>query len=356
MKMRGQLGFLMLCACWLGTAGAAETELSRIPAADPRLEYSDFARKSVADGRVGFDRVLPHNRGYHLDNPGARLRFRCDAKELRIELGYLERNNPVRARNGVGVFRIDGAGRDEWRFNRPQPANREPETVVVPLPADGKFHDYELILPYADRVEVRAVLAGPETKFEAPAPRPGKRLVFFGDSVTHGFTASRIDRTYPFLVGEKLGCEVVNLGLGGIGLDPAAAARIAELPMDLLVVAVGVNDWQGGRDPEEYGRRAAEFADRFRELRPEVPLVWVTPLWVPPAWKPAKAKFDLALYREAAERALRGKPGVRVADGSKLIDHDPALFDKVAVHPDDRGFAMMAERLARQLQMQEQER
>lgn len=36
-----------------------------------------------------------------------------------------------------------------------------------------------------------------------------------------------------------------------------------------------------------------------------------------------------------------------LVDGPDLIDHDVALFDKVAVHPNDAGFAQMAERLAK---------
>jgi hypothetical protein len=32
-------------------------------------------------------------------------------------------------------------------------------------------------------------------------------------------------------------------------------------------------------------------------------------------------------------------------EGLDLIDHEPALSDPVAVHPNDRGFAQMGERL-----------
>jgi hypothetical protein len=36
-------------------------------------------------------------------------------------------------------------------------------------------------------------------------------------------------------------------------------------------------------------------------------------------------------------------------EGLDLIDHDPKLFDAVAVHPNDQGFAQMGERLAKQM-------
>jgi len=77
----------------------------------------------------------------------------------------------------------------------------------------------------------------------------------------------------------------------------------------------------------------------------------ITPLWVPPTWKPEKAKYDLALYREAITQAVKdgAVKNVRVIDGDQLIDHNPDLFDSVAVHPNDKGFAQMAARLAKQL-------
>jgi hypothetical protein len=37
---------------------------------------------------------------------------------------------------------------------------------------------------------------------------------------------------------------------------------------------------------------------------------------------------------------------IKIIEGDELIDHDPKYFDKIAVHPNDAGFKMMAERLA----------
>lgn len=338
------------------SAGSAFGEF--IHADDPRLEYSDYVNKQVirtpeGKPRVRFDRLLRHNRNYNRDNPGARLRFRTDATALTVHLYYNELHTSPSARNGVGVWRIDAKGGPEWQFNtREKRTKRAPEKVLVALPSDGKFHDYELILPYGDSVDIDGVEVNDGAKFAAPAPRPQYRVVFHGDSVTHGHTASRIDRTYPWLVGEKKNWQIINTALGGIssaGLQPAA---IASIPMDRLVVMIGVNDWQGGRKPEAYAADVVKFLREFRRRRPETPVALITPLWVGPKWQPKSAKFELPEYRLAVEKAVKqlADPRVKLIDGEALIDHDAKkFFTPVAVHPNDAGFAQLAERLVRQL-------
>lgn len=331
---------------------SAEAEPLSLPASDARFAWSDCVGTEVAGTGVWFTRaVLRHGGKYVVDSPCGRFRFRCNAAELSVELLYGERNAPVRAHNSVGVFLIDGEGREAWCFHRANIQNREPESVMVHLPADGRMHDYELVMPYAERAGVCRVVCNVGTAFQNPSPRPVFRCAFFGDSVTHGFTASRIDRCYPYRVGILKNWQVLNVGLGGIGISPRIAADLSNVDMDRLIVALGVNDWQGGTDPERSKANMLELLRTFRRAKPDVPVTVVTPLWVPPSWKPAKARFELDAYRKAIVQAVAACGDMRIAvvAGDTLIDHDPALFDKVAVHPNDRGFAQMAERLANAL-------
>lgn len=337
---------------------ATSVSAAFLAADDPRLEYSDYARKQVirtpeGEPRVRFDRVLEHDRNYNKDNPGARLRFRTDAKTITVHLFYNELHTSLTARNSVGVWRIDGRGRPEWQFStKEKRTKRAPEKVSVLLPADGKFHDYEIILPYGDAVDVDGVEVNDGAKFAAPAPRPGYRVVFHGDSVTHGYTASRIDRTYSWLVGEKKNWQIINIALGGIGSSSLQPAAVASIPMDQLVMMIGVNDWQGGCPPAAYAANVVKFLQEFRSRCPETPVTLITPLWVGPKWQPQNAKFELPEYRKAVEQAVKqlADPRVKVIDGDTLVDHDAQkYFTPVAVHPNDAGFAQLAERLARQL-------
>src|SRR5690606_36855912 len=106
--------------------------------------------------------------------------------------------------------------------------------LELPVPAGDTgwtrvFHDYELILPYGDAVELRGVAVSSSVRWERPVARPKVRWVAYGDSVTHGFTASSVAGTYPFLVGEAMGWVVINAGVGGRAARSADADVLSGL-------------------------------------------------------------------------------------------------------------------------------
>ncbi len=325
--------------------------LNAIPAADSRIVYSDY-QNLVRNGlRIGFTRLPADEKKYHLDSPGARMRFRTNSSRLSVDLLYRERVNPQRMQNGVGVYRIDGKSGEKWTFERSRRDGCKNEPVTVRLPADGQWHDYELILPYGDIVEIHALHASPDADFEEPEARPSEKMVFFGDSIVHGFSASRIDRTFPFLTGELLDCEVVNLGIAGIGLNPGAAKILGGMKMDRLVVSIGANDWREGMLPGKFRTNLEKFIHDFRMFQKETPVIFLTPAWISPKFKAPAARHPLDEFREAIRTAVAesGDPFLRAIDGERLMDHDPALYEADHLHPRDAGIEQMAERLAEQL-------
>ena len=319
-----------------------------VPADDPRLSYSDCFKVDFVGKAARFSRPGQSAQGYQHDNPGARLRFRSDAPALAVKLRYNELHVSTSARNPVGLRLVDG--RPAGAFATKQKGvRRAVESVDVDFQSPGKgFHDYEVVMPYGDSVDVLGVSVPEGAKFEPPAPRPARRCAFYGDSVTHGFTASSIATTYPFLVSRLSGLQMVNLGIGGRGSSAQDGASLASANCDLAVVHIGVNDWQGGIPPGATKRNMAGFLKAFRERQPATPLLVVTPLWVADTWIRAP-KYPLADYREALREAVEasGDRNAKVIDGLELIDHDAKLFDPVQVHPNDAGFAQMAERLAK---------
>ena len=53
----------------------------------------------------------------------------------------------------------------------------------------------------------------------------GKKVAFLGDSITEGYGASGVDKTYWSILGQETGAEVFGYGIGGTndfgGSDPA---------------------------------------------------------------------------------------------------------------------------------------
>ena len=344
-----------LCAA-VATGSGTETP-NWVPGTSDRVAITDCVRvlRDAATGVARFDRLMDNTQGYRWDAPGARIRFRTDSASVEVQLIY-SASHIGPARNSIGFYRIDGNADAAWRFTRPKGATLPCEDALrlplpVPTPAAGdqsRFHDYELILPYGDSVELKGIAVAPGARWESPAVRPAMRWVAFGDSVTHGFTSSAVVHSYPFQVGERQKWEVINAGIGGRGCMASDGALLAEMDAAVFSIAIGVNNWQGGTELGAFHANMKGLLERVLKGRQHARIYVITPLWVASSWHPAGAKYPLENYRAVIRDVVAELSAERlhVIEGPTLIDADPALFDGVAVHPNDAGFAQMAERLS----------
>ncbi len=332
-----------------GTYASDQEPLLHVEAADPRIQFTDGHRLVVneAEGSVHFDRVIggPKDR-FRWDSPGSRARWRTDADRVVARIRYSPRHD-AGTRNGLGRFRIDGRGNPDWRF-QPHATDGADLEIEFPTPGDGAFHDYEIILPYAEAIDLLSVAVPIDSRWRTPTPRPDTRYVAFGDSVTQGFTASDVAHSYAFLAAESNEWELINLAVGGRGTNGPDGAFLAGVNADIYSILIGVNDWQAGADLASFRKQYRMLLSDLLSGQQFASVVVITPLWVPPSWKPKAAKYPLEDYRIVMRGVVAELDDSRIAlvEGPSLIDHNPALFDPVAVHPNDAGFAQMAERLA----------
>lgn len=326
---------------------------------DSRIVYSghvrmEFVAKSGNGGLpvARFDRILDmEGKGYRWNNPGVSIRFRTDAREVTATLHFNELHISSTARNSVGRYSVDGILRPEWSFRtRSSEIPRSPETVQVVLTCgdDPGFHEYELFLPYGDSVDFGGLKVSPGARFEPAGAGPHIRYVAYGDSITQGFTAGDVGKTYPFLLGRRKGWQTINLGFGGRASTASDGSIVGSLKPDVVTVLMGGNDWQCGVPLDRYRANMEGFLAGLRHERPQIPVYLLTPLWVAPSWNPTEKTTDLENYRRALRSLMKdGKdPHLHLVEGPDLIDPEVSLFDIVAVHPNDEGFARMADRLA----------
>jgi len=352
---------LAVLLIWILTVGLASPLRGAeapwdVPADHPAIVFSDYVlKKATADGYVRFDRILEMTgRGYRWDSPGTRMQFRTDSLRVAVRLRYSEKHISPSARAPVGLYLVDGRTEAGWTFgSRTREVLRPVEevTVTLPVPAAGGFHDYALVLPYGDSVDFAGLTLDAGSKFAEPKPRPALRYVAFGDSITHGFTASHVGLTYPYLLAEARGWQLVNMGYGGRTAHATDGEIIRERGAGIVTVLLGANEWQGGMAPETYRANMRGLLAGLRERQPRVPVYVITPLWVSPNWKPARAAFDLERYREELRALVKelADPALHLVEGPALIDHDERFFDRILVHPNDAGFAQMAARLSAQI-------
>ncbi len=89
---------------------------------------------------------------------------------------------------------------------------------------------------------------------KTPAAPPGApRLLFLGDSFTHGYGVAA-EKTFPFLTARKVGAVALNAGVSGWGLSQMVLRARAEIPRvkpDLIVVQH--SSWLAARSMGFYG-------------------------------------------------------------------------------------------------------
>jgi len=164
-------------------------------------------------------------------------------------------------------------------------------------------------------------------------PPEGSRVVFLGDSITHGHRLSA-ELAYPHRVGLALGIPVVNAGISGDTTEGGLARLdrdvLAHRPR-LVVVALGVNDMLVQWPRKRTVQNLRTITQRIRAQGAAVILLHISLPGVPGDGH-RKDFRDIASAENAilVEDFLRGVVPGHTYDG---------------LHPDEQGQAMLAERL-----------
>lgn len=330
---------------------------------DARISYSDYVRLTYVTSPFDatrklarFDRVIYDasldGTGYNCDNPGTRIRFRTDATSIQVQLYFNTLHVSTTARNSIGFYFVDGVSNAAWTFHTVATTTvraAEQLTVTIAPGSAGSFHDYEVILPYADSVDLQAVVVNDTAQFATPSARPTLRYLAYGDSVTQGFTATDVMKGYPYQVAQQNNWQVLNMGIAGrsaVSLD--GQNFLGQQNADILSICIGVNDWQGGDALSRFRTVMTNFFNYLRVIQPRVPIYVITPLWVDSSWSVPKAVATLEEYRQVIREvvAARNDANMYIVEGPSLIDNDKKYFTATLVHPNDAGFVMMASRLA----------
>ncbi len=195
------------------------------------------------------------------------------------------------------------------------------KNVEIHLPWNAKVYLNELVLD--------------DGAFIQPA-KPKKRLLAFGDSITHGYDALHPSRRYIARLAEALGAEEFNKAIGGERFYPELAATKDDINPDYIVVAYGTNDWRhSSRD--QFCRDSEAFIQNIIKNYPGVKTFVITPIWR----KIYEMETDFSSFFEIESilcRAAQGWDQITVVKGFDLVPHDSRYFGDGTLHPTDEGF------------------
>ncbi len=384
--MQTRLGFIqgLMMAMVLGLANPVfcsaqsntPADLQWIGVNDERLEWLNVADwETKGDGlqpvrvaKAWRDQWPKRTASRAQSAAGVTMRFRTDSKKLVLRVTFVE------------VAETPGTPEATWERSRPSYFDYyRDRKYVASIPAATKFTQQDVTL-YSDpeiskeseiavlfpfyyrnaEVIVHGIGIEPMAKLLRAAPETRRRVLFHGDSITHGHGVTSPRETYVWQACERAGCVSLNYGFGGTAwADNIVAQTIASRSdWDVLVIALGTNSF-GGLDSAGKPETAAQYAGKYqafistiRDKAPNKPILAVTPIFHRSDVKPTKNKNGETPpdYRNAISRGVRQRQNsdrnLHLLDGLQLINDSLYLWVTDVVHPNDAGSQRMADGVA----------
>ncbi len=370
------LGFALVPPRFCAAQSGAPADFQWISVKDQRLQWSNVAEwETIGDGlkpvrvpKIWRDRWPARTAGRAQSAAGVTVRFRTDSKKLVLRVTFIEApETPATPevtweRSRPSYFDLYKSGKYVGSVPAATKFTQQDVTIYNDPGLSGEAA-IEVLFPFYYRnaeVIVHGIGIEPAAKLQRVEADSRPRVLFHGDSITHGHGATSPRETYVWQACEKAGCISLNYGFGGTAwADNIVPQTIASRSdWDMLVIALGTNSF-GGLDSAGKPETAAQYADKYnaflatiRERAPAKPILAMTPILNRFDIKPEKNKNGEIpqAYRDAITRVIRQRQSsdrnLHLLDGLQLINDRIYLWVTDVVHPNDAGMQRMADGVA----------
>lgn len=191
-----------------------------------------------------------------------------------------------------------------------------------------------------------------EPSAEVPAGE-GPIVAFYGDSYTLGTGASSADNRWSTIISADRGWREVNPSVNGLGfVNNRPSVGDGDLPSvvigvnpDIVFVTMGLNDnFSFDRAADDIQTQIGDDLARLDAALPAARFVVVEPFWYTDA-RPASVETIIGWVREAAADI----DADYISGASHWIEGHPEWMATDGLHPNDAGYAAMAERMDAEL-------
>jgi len=171
-----------------------------------------------------------------------------------------------------------------------------------------------------------------------------KTILFYGDSITHGYDSAHPLNTYAKRVADGLCAEGFVKAVGGECFLPELARVKHSKNPDYIVIAYGTNDWSKN-NKEAFDKDSKEFINTISANYPQAKIFVLTPIWRKDSVKETDSFGDIFYVGKHLADICDGLKNVHLIDGWNLVSHNENLYGDLRLHPNDNGFGEYAKSL-----------
>lgn len=163
----------------------------------------------------------------------------------------------------------------------------------------------------------------------------GKKILFFGDSITQGWDTKYDSNCYAYQVSLRYDADTVIFGVGGAYFHGSIAPSHDDYHPDVVIVALGANDHRFGIEKLDENMHA--FLDRIVPVYKNSQIIGMSPIGgVGHGDEPTD--FDIRIAEIFAEY------GIECISARPLVSPDADNFAD-RYHPNDKGYIEYADNL-----------
>ena len=177
--------------------------------------------------------------------------------------------------------------------------------------------------------------------------KPGRKMLCFGDSITHGYDAVYPSNKYVSKLADMLDAEEYNKAIGGEIFFPDLAKAREDFEPEYITVAYGTNDWSKCT-AEELAHNCKAFFSNVSHNYPNAKIFVITPIW----------RKDMNEFRpfgefrgveEMIQKQAAVFGNISVIHGLEFVPPKETLFADLRLHPNDKGNAIYFENLSKHI-------
>lgn len=321
---------------------AINTAYDTILPADPRLLVSDY--RTIVERspqKLSFIRSITEAYNFKYCSPGTRVGFNTNSLSVKINVFYNFLVTRLDARNYVGVVLADGVEVATFTNPSTNTASATVETLVTF--GSVATRKIEIIWPYGDGMELVNVKVVSGSTVTIASARPTNKLLLLGDSITHGFYASKVTASWAYLLCGLKSVQMISEGysslrtVGSYGTSAATGSGAYA-----VTVALGYNDFGAQTALATFQTAYQLILTNIRAALPSAKIYVITPIY-----STSTNTIPLSDYRTYIGNAVTavGDVNTVLIDGLTLMTNNSnRLAD--GIHPNDTGSAEIATALA----------